>query len=548
MRQLSVVRAVAADPRLRRLEAAYLLFALTEYATWLAVTVWAYQRGGAREAGVAAFVQLVPAGLVAPVAATAGDRVRRDRMLAAGMATVAAACALTGAAMLAGAAAPAVYAPAALAAASMTVARPAIGAILPAVTDDPSALTAANVCVGLIDNLGIFAGPAVAGALLLEASPGVVFVVFAVAVSCSAGLVLSIRYEAARVRPTGGADDARFADELVDSLRRVAGSSTLRAPVTMVAAGYVVGGALDVFFVAVAVDLLAGDEALAGALGAASGVGGLVGAVASIALIGAARLRPAITVAALVAGVPLAAIAGLPTLAVAVAAMAAAGAGLSMLEVACRTLVQRSSADDVLVRVLGVMEAGLQFGVAIGALGAGLVTEAIGLSWALVVTAALLPVALVVGARALGRADEAATTADPALVRLLQAMPIFAPLGPTAIEQVAINLRPVRAEPGDAIVREGDDGDRYYVVVEGSVQVRQGARMVRRMGPGDGFGEVALIRSVPRTATVEAVEPSSLLALGRSVFLEAVTGQRQALATAERVTDRWLDADEQASS
>jgi CRP-like cAMP-binding protein len=87
------------------------------------------------------------------------------------------------------------------------------------------------------------------------------------------------------------------------------------------------------------------------------------------------------------------------------------------------------------------------------------------------------------------------------------------------------------------VIREGDSGDLFYAVLEGNAEVSQAGRSVRTQGPGEYFGEIALLRDVPRTATVTARSGLVLLSLDRDVFLTAVTGHprshRAAHATAE---------------
>jgi CRP-like cAMP-binding protein len=123
---------------------------------------------------------------------------------------------------------------------------------------------------------------------------------------------------------------------------------------------------------------------------------------------------------------------------------------------------------------------------------------------------------------------------------LLRSIPIFAPLSALALERLAASLVPERAPSGSTIITEGDIGDRYYVIASGRVEVLVGGHPVRPLSKGEGFGEIALLRAVPRTATVRAIDDVELLHLSRSVFLEAVTGHPQSIAAAEAVVSQHL--------
>jgi CRP-like cAMP-binding protein len=120
---------------------------------------------------------------------------------------------------------------------------------------------------------------------------------------------------------------------------------------------------------------------------------------------------------------------------------------------------------------------------------------------------------------------------------------MFAPLPPPTIEWMAAHLRELDAPSGTAIVREGQPGDRFYLIDHGACEVTIGEQAVRRLGPGDGFGEIALLRRVPRTASVWAIEPTSLLTLDRDAFLRAVTGHVGSRAAADELAATRLADD-----
>jgi MFS family permease len=192
-RLIAVVRIVAGNPGLLRVELAFVGFNVAEWATWVAILAFAYQVGGAAATGLVAVVQLLPAALVAPLASVAGDRSRRERVLLGGYLTQAVTMSATAIALATGAAVPLVYGLAALAAASITVTRPAQSALLPSLARTSDELAAANVASGWTESVSVLARPAAAALLLGLGGPGAVFAVMAGLIACSAVLVVRVR-------------------------------------------------------------------------------------------------------------------------------------------------------------------------------------------------------------------------------------------------------------------------------------------------------------------------------------------------------------------
>jgi CRP-like cAMP-binding protein/predicted MFS family arabinose efflux permease len=545
--RLRVVVAVARDPVLARIELAFLGFNMTEYATWIAILVWAYGIGGAGAAGIVALVQLIPAGLVAPFGAYAGDRFRRDRVLLAGYLVQAAAVGATAVALYADAPVAVTLVFATVAAASFTITRPTQAAILPAITHAPQELTAANAVSGLAENIGILVGPFLGGLLLIRSEPGDVFAAFAVVTLVSALLVVRLPIDPAAASPRERLDAG---DVLRGSL---AGFGVLRRErrvallVLVLSATIVVAGALDVLVVAVAIDLLGAGEAWAGFLYSAFGLGGIIGALGAVALVGRRRLTPSLAGGDLLLGVPIAAIGLLPVAATAPAFLAASGAGYSVGTIAGRTLLQRIAPEAALARVFGILEGLAMFALALGSIGSAALVESLGIGAALVVTGLFVPVVLALTWIPLRALDRAAKAPDPEALALLRRIPIFAPLSAPAIERIMAGLVRLEVPAGHVLIREGDEGDRFYVIAEGTVAVSQGGRHIADRFAGDHVGEIALLRGVPRTATVTAVTPLRLLALDRGAFLEAVTGHPQSREHAEAVAQERLANDASAS-
>jgi CRP-like cAMP-binding protein len=153
---------------------------------------------------------------------------------------------------------------------------------------------------------------------------------------------------------------------------------------------------------------------------------------------------------------------------------------------------------------------------------------------ALVAAGALLPVLAALSWRALQRVDETARRPGHEL-DLLRAVPMFAPLPVATLEHLAASLTPVPVDAGEAVFRAGDSGDRFYLVADGEVEISLDGRAPEPLGSGGWFGEIALLRDVPRTATVTARTDSHLLALDREEFVAAVTGHPESAEAADAV-------------
>lgn len=537
---VAAFRAVASSPGLRRVVPAYAAFNFGEWATWIAVLVYAFERGGATESGVVAFVMLVPAAIVAPIAASVGGRFRRESALMASYVVQTVVMSTAAISLLADAPAPVVYALATATSIGVTLTRPAHGSILPALATTPAELTAANVASGTVQNISIMLAPAAAGLILQGPGAWAVFLVTAIGVAVGAVLVSGVRTEPNALESPEIEASASVRDLVggFSTLLRLPGPRTV---VVLIGAAAVIEGALDVLVIVLAFDLVGTGGAGVGLFSSAAGLGGVVGAAAAMTLVGRARLAAPFALGLLLWGLPLGVIGLLPTLAISLALLCAAGAGRGFLDVAGRTLLQRVTPDTSIGQAFGALEGAYMGMIAVGSIIVPAIIALAGPRQALVVVGLWLPIVVALMWRALRRVDAAAVVHVREL-ELLRGIPFFAPLSPPTIERLSANLTPVTAAAGHWIIRQREVGDRYYIVDSGEAEVFADDRLIRTEGPGDSFGEIALLRAVPRTASVRAKSEVRLFALERDVFLAAVAGHPRSQTAAERVVADRLAA------
>ncbi len=539
-----VIRAVLRNPALRRVQLAFLAFNAAEYGTWVAILLYAYSALGAASVGLVALAQLAPAAAFAPVAVSLADRFPRQRVLLAGYLLLTLGLAATAAGMLLDLSPALVILAAASSSVALTFTRPTQGALLPSLSRTPEELTAANGVAGTVEGTGVLLGPLVAAGLLSVGSPGLVFVAGAmaglVAAISVAGLPVQRDLLASREGDVASAGPVRSPrrspmTRAIGGLRAVASNRDTGLVVLLLGLRMLTVGAVDVLLVLLALEVFDTGESGAGILNAAMGLGTVVGGAVSFVLVGRQRLAPALAVSALAWGLALVAMGTITPALLAPVVIAVGGVGLAACDVAGRTILQRVTDDRTLARVLGALEGVGLTGLAIGSLLVPVLAGIWGPEVAIIAVGAILPAGVALAWAGL-RAIDRRVRVPVREVALLRDSELLAPLAPPELECVAGRTRWMTAERGDVVIREGEPGDRYYVLESGALLVTQHGRYLNRLAErGTGFGEIALLRDVPRTATVSAEAPSVLLVLERIDFLEAVTGHDLARLEAERV-------------
>jgi MFS family permease len=527
---LRAMREVMQNRALRRLQLAWAGSIIGSWAYTIALVVYAYDHGGASAVGLIGLIRWLPAAVASPLAAVLGDRYPRVRVMLASDLLRAVGLAAMAVGVLVHAPVAVVYLLASAVAVTTTAFQPAEAALLPSLARTPEELTAANVSSSTLESLGFCVGPALGGILLAVSSTWVVFVVTASTFLWSALMLTPLL----RVtEPPLTRERPRLLDEATAGFRAIGRDPRLRLVVGLFSAQTLVNGAFGVLIAVSALQLLDLGPGGVGYLNAAVGVGGILGGLVSLALVGHRRLATTFGIAVAGTGAPLILLGGVPTTVAALVAFGLIGFANIICDVSGFTMLQRGTPSDVLARVFGVLHSLFYVTVALGAVLAPVLIHSAGARWTLVAVGALLPILAVLTHASLARLD--AAPVDRERLDLLLKIPIFSPLSPPVLEQLAARLIPVHASAGEEIIRLGDHGDRFYLVESGEVEVLLDDQPPRREGPGSYFGEIALLRDVPRTATVRAATDVELFALDRDHFIPAVTGHAASAEAAESV-------------
>lgn len=525
----AAVRDVLRNAAIRRIEIAWTAGMAADGAFLVVVLVVAYDAGGALAAGILGAVRVVPWIVAAPFAPRLVVRFRGDRVLAAINVVRSFGAIATAAVVAAGLPIELTYVLAAVVAGAGSLVRPIQTALLPAFARSPRELVAANVASSMGEGLGTFVGPLLAGILIATTGSVAASVLVAAIFAGAAAALTGIRFERAADARGGIATEAGATPRLSE-----APAVLRRYPTALVVTGdfavqSMVRGLLITLIVVGSIELLDMGETGVGLLTAAIGLGGLAGAAGALGLKGGGNLGRVFLVALVGWGVPLVAIGVLPVPVIAIAALFATGASNAVLDVSGFTLLQRGVRNEDRVTVFAASESLWGSGLLVGSLLSPALIAALGPRGAFLVAGALLPVLAAATWRPIERGSRIAGAAEAQLA-LLRRSSLFAPLPLTALDRLAESLTPVGFAPGDLVMREGDPGDSYLLIAEGEVDVTRAGRHLRTCGPADGVGEIALLRRVPRTATVVARTAVRGYTIDAPAFLAAVSGPAAAAA------------------
>jgi MFS family permease len=532
------LRRVLVNPDIRRAQLAWMLGYAGEWSWLVALWVYAYQTSGVVAVGILGLARTLPAAILSPALSTITDRLPRHRVLLGIHVGRASLIGLAAAAIASDLSPLVVYAIAPLDALLGVLHRPTHMPLMPALARSPEELVASNVASSTFEGIGTLVGPGLGGLLVAYAAPAWGFVVPSLLFAGAALSVSGIRPSQALRRGTA---HAGLVATLLGGIGALVEHPRAGLVVGLFWAQVIVRGLLNVLLVVAAIELLGIGEQGVGYLNSAIGAGGFIGVLVTVTLVGRRQMAVPFAAGLLLWGTPIVLIGLLPFAPAAILFLAVLGIGNAVLDVSGFTIMQRGVPNALRGRVFGVLESGVMLGTGIGSGLAPVLLGLLDIRGALIATGLILPLLALITWRWLGRVDADAVIPERQLA-LLRGVPMLAPLPMTVLEQVAGDAVPVAYADGEMIIRQGDAGNCFYILATGRVDVRADGAMRAAMGPGDSFGEIALLRNVPRTASVVAVGPVEGFALGRDAFVGAVSGDLRSRDAAEAVMQERLAA------
>lgn len=529
---------VFANPGLRNLELSWGALSTATWSFAIALSVYAFDYAGVAAVGLIAVIRLLPGAITSPLAGLVSDKFPRRTVLFLSCALVTVILGLATVSDLANGPAAVVFVLAGVFTVASTPFLPAEAALMPQLSRTPRELASANLVYNVMDNAGFLIGSIGTGVALALGPPAAAFGFASVAALLSLVAALALPRDQ-RPDYSQGVEARRLAGETLAGFRLIAVEPGLRLPSAMMAFLALVEGAADVLIVVTALDLLGLTKSAVGYLNAAWAIGGLLGGASLALILNRGHLIRSALLGSVILGIGLGLPAVLPLAIGAYAGFLIFGAGHSFVDVVSNTLLQRIGDDESLGRIRGSLESLRLGAMAVGSILVPLGVSVVGIRGTLLIAAGLLPLYLVIRSSRL-RSLEMGAPLDERHYELLRSSPIFAPLSVATLERICHEVEEIEVGPAEAVVTEGEVGDLFYLLDRGEVEVFEGDTFKRTLGPGAGFGEIALLHDVLRTATVRATEPCTLITLERDHFLEAVTGHSRSHETARSVADGWL--------
>jgi Cyclic nucleotide-binding domain len=512
-----------------------------DLAAFTAASVYAYHAGGAGLVAVLGLLKALPGALLVPLVTSGSDRVRRERLLIATVVPRALLLGVAAAVMSGGGQGALVVVLVGVEGGLASSFRQVQAALLPWLARTPDELTSANTAASVLQSAAMVGGPAIAAALLAIGTAQ-----SAMLVAC--GFVVVAAVLLAGVRPLSSPAPVRAARRLeqlkLDMVTGFDAGVRRRDAVALfvpAAAQTFARGVLNVLTVVIALELFSLGSAAVGWLTALLGVGGLLAGPLAILLVRGRRVARSFAGGVAGWGVPMILLAFAHAPYWPYLMFGLIGVANVFDDVGGYSSLQQVIPPRLMGRALGVRRGVLLLSMGLGSAVTPLLIRAWGARGTLIATGLLVVVSAASFLPGLTAIDSRISAPGPDLA-LLRQVSFFRPLPFAIVEHLASELQSATYEPGDAIIGEGEPGERFYIIAAGQASAAKDGERLSEMGTGDSFGEIALLRRIPRTAAVTATSRLEVRTLAREEFLAAVTGNPESVERAEEVVSTRLQA------
>lgn len=518
------MRDVLADRRIRKVLTADAVSGTGDTIYWIALIVLLLERqpnGGLVALAVAA--RLIPRVVFSAVGGVAADRFDRRRLLIT-LDSIRAVC-MVALAFIAATGGPVIVALMIVfvTCALTTPYRPTMSAAYPRLVDETE-LAAANALSNGVAQVTTLIGPLLAALILAVGTPTWAFVANGATYAIAAVLLFGVTGLGRAGRREGDRANSLLGD-LAEGARSIRVNRGVGALMMLTGAMMVLRGFELVLHVQVALIQLDLGPSGYGVMSGALGFGALIVMPVVGRLTATARPAALLTTSALVGCATLALLAAVTSPWIALAILALEGASVVCFEVMALTLMQRVCRSEVLGRVLGLQNTLSGTAKLVGSVMAPMLVAGFGLSTALVVAAIAVagPTLLVAPRlRSLNDASAARAAEVAPIVTVLDSLGVFDGAPRPALERLAMRVVIETVQSHTVIVREGDQAADFFVLRSGTVRVERGGIRVNTQQGGSWFGEIGLLRSAPRKASVIAESPVVLWRMSGGAFLDAV--------------------------
>jgi MFS family permease len=524
---------------IRHLLLAWFVCYAGDLAAFTAASVYAYHAGGAGLVAVLGLLKALPGALFVPLFTSWADRVRRERLLIASVVPRALLLAAAAGAMTGGGQGILVVVLVGLQAGLGSVFRQVQAALLPWLARTPEELTSANAAVSVLQSAAMVGGPAIAAGLLAISTAQSAMLAACGLVAVGAALLAGVRPLSPETSAPSAGRLKQLRLDLTTGFKAGVGRPGTVPLVVPAAAQAFARGVLNVLLVVIALDLFSLGSAGVGWLGAVLGVGGILGGPLAVMLVRGRRVARCFAGGVAGWGVPMILLAFAHAAYWPYLALGAIGIANVVDDVGVYSSLQQVIPPRLMGRALGVRRGVLLLSLGLGSAVTPLLIHALGARGTLVATGALLVVVAAGFWPSLAAIDSKIAAPGPDLV-LLRQVAFFRPLPFAVIEHLATELQRATYESGDVVVREGEPGDRFYIMVEGRVRASKDGKQLNEMSAPDSFGEIALLRQTPRMVTITATSLLEARILAREEFLAAVTGNPESAESADQVVSGWL--------